>query len=128
MLFFFLLSQLFSIPSQEWIPYYEDKNIAISYTPKLCEDKQNGFAFEYYFIKVENLTEQTLVVNFNKSAEMMSKEEDNVAFVLAPNEIKKGSCEFSPVKLRVYKTDRRSSKSTQIDPFALSKIKVIEVK
>ena len=126
-IFYFLIFNLFTIPSQEWIPYYQDKNIAISYTSKLCEDRQNGFAFEYYLIQVQNLTNQTLVVNFNKSPEENSKEEDITAFVLKPKEIKSGSCAYNPVKLRIYKADRRQNKTRKAAPFVLSKINSIEV-
>ena len=127
MFFFFLLSQLFSIPSQEWIPYFEDKKISISYTSKVCQDNQNGFAFEYYVIQVQNLTDQTLVVNFNKSPEENSKEEDLTAFVLKPKEVKTGSCAYNPVKLMIYKADRRPNKTTKATPFVLSKINSFEV-
>ena len=125
---FFLGIGFNQTPTQDWIPYYKDKKITISYLSKICEDQQNGFAFEYYFIQVQNLTEQTLIVNFNKSPEGKNKEEDQVAFVLAPNEVKTGSCNYSPVKLRIYKTDRRPNKSSQVSSFALSKINTIEVK
>ena len=126
-IFFLLLCNLFTIPSQEWISYYQDKNIAISYTSKLCEDRENGFAFEYYLIQVQNLTDQTLVVNFNKSQEENSKEEDLTAFVLKPNEVKTGSCAYNPVKLRIFKADRRPNKKSKAAPFVLSKISSIEI-
>lgn len=127
MLFLFLISLINPTPSQEWIPYFEDKKISISYTSKVCQDNQNGFAFEYYVIQVQNLTDQTLVVNFNKSPEENSKEEDLTAFVLKPKEVKTGSCAYNPVKLRIYKADRRRNKTSKAAPFVLSKISSIEV-
>ena len=127
MLLYFIYLLLNSTFSQEWIPYYEDDKISISYTSKVCDDRQNGFDFEYYLIRVTNRTDQTLVINFNKSAEEVSKEEDKLAFVLAPAEIKTGSCDYDPVKLRVFKADRRSNKTARGNIFALSKINVIKV-
>ena len=127
LLHLFLIISLNQAPLQEWVPYYEDKKISISYTSKVCEDPQNGFAFEYYFIQVQNLTEQTLVVNFNKSPERESKEEDQTVFVLNPKETKTGTCMYNPVKLRVFKSDQRPNKTRSPAPFALSKINAIEV-
>ena len=123
----FLVIGLNQTPSQDWNPYYKDKRISISYTSKFCNDQKNGFAFEYYFIKIQNLTDQTLVVNFNKSPEENSKEEDLTAFVLKPKEVKTGSCAYNPVKLRIYKVDRRPNKTSKAAPFVLSKISSIEV-
>ena len=73
------------------------------------------------------MTDQTLVVNFNKSPEENSKEEDLTAFVLKPKEVKTGSCAYNPVKLRIYKVDRRPNKTSKAAPFVLSKISSIEV-
>lgn len=123
----FLVIGLNQTPSQDWNPYYKDKRISISYTSKVCNDQKNGFAFEYYFIKIQNLTDQTLVVNFNKSPEENSNEEDLTAFVLKPKEVKTGSCAYNPVKLRIYKVDRRPNKTSKAAPFVLSKISSIEV-
>ena len=123
----FLVIGLNQTPSQDWNPYYKDKRISISYTSKVCNDQKNGFAFEYYFIKIQNLTDQTLVVNFNKSPQENSKEEDLTAFVLKPKEVKTGSCAYNPVKLRIYKVDRRPNKTSKAAPFVLSKISSIEV-
>ena len=52
MLLYFIYLLLNSTFSQEWIPYYEDDKISISYTSKVCDDRQNGFDFEYYLIRV----------------------------------------------------------------------------
>ena len=127
LIIFYLFIGFNQSPSQDWVPYYNDKKISISYTSKVCNDSQNGFAFEYYFIQVQNLTQQTLVVNFNKNSERESKEEDQISFVLNPNETKTGSCAYNPVKLRIYKADRRPNKTSKAAPFVLSKINSIEV-
>ena len=127
LIIYYLIIGLNQTPSQDWNPYYKDKRISISYTSKVCHDNQNGFDFEYYVIQVQNLTDQTLVVNFNKSPEENSKEEDLTAFVLKPKEVKTGSCAYNPVKLRIYKADRRQNKTRKAAPFVLSKINSIEV-
>lgn len=127
LIIYYLIIGLNQTPSQDWNPYYIDKRISISYTSKVCQDNQNGFDFEYYVIQVQNLTDQTLVVNFNKSSEENSKEEDLTAFVLKPKEVKTGSCAYNPVKLRIYKADRRPNKTSKTAPFVLSKISSIEV-
>ena len=49
---------------KDWAPYFENKEIEISFKTSLCEDIQNGVSFEYYLIQVKNKTEETLVVNF----------------------------------------------------------------
>ena len=127
LIIYYLIIGLNQSPYQDWSSYYKDKRISISYTSKVCNDQKNGFAFEYYFIKIQNLTDQTLVVNFNKSPEENSKEEDLTAFVLKPKEVKTGSCAYNPVKLRIYKVDRRPNKTSKAAPFVLSKISSIEV-
>ena len=127
LIIFYLFIGLNQSPSQDWIPYYKDKKISISYTSKVCNDPQNGFAFEYYFIQVQNLTKQTVVVNFNKNSERESKEEDQISFVLNPNETKTGTCMYNPVKLRVFKSGVHSNKTSKSAPFVLSKINSIEV-
>jgi hypothetical protein len=127
LIIYYLIIGFNQTPFQYWSPYYKDKRISISYTSKVCQDNQNGFAFEYYVIQVQNLTDQTLVVNFNKSPEENSKEEDLTAFVLKPKEIKTGSCDYNPEKLRIFKEDRRPNKTRKAAPFVLSKINSIEV-
>ena len=74
LIIYYLIIVLNQTPSQDWNPYYKDKRISISYTSQVCQDNQNGFDFEYYVIQVQNLTDQTLVVNFNKSSEENSKD------------------------------------------------------
>ena len=72
--------------AEDWIPYFENKEIEISFKTSLCEDIQNGVSFEYYLIQVKNKTEETLVVNFY--LEKDKTEENKIAFVLNPLEVK----------------------------------------
>ena len=65
--------------AEDWIPYFENKEIEISFKTSLCEDIQNGVSFEYYLIQVKNKTEETLVVNFY--LEKDKTEENKIAFV-----------------------------------------------
>ena len=44
MIFFFCLF----ITHNNWEKYYEDKDILISYTSQVCDDKANAFTFEYF--------------------------------------------------------------------------------
>lgn len=122
---FFIWSFIFS--QSEWETYYENKNIQISYTSQVCNDTRNGFAFEYYIIKVVNKTDKTFVVNFQKSKDEITKEEDKIAFVLNPNQIIEGTCEYDPVKLRIFKSENMGKDSDFEYEFALSKIDVVEV-
>ena len=124
-LLFFIWSFLF--PQPEWETYFENKNIQISYTSQICDDTINGFAFEYYMIKVVNKTNETLVVNFYKSKDQILKEEDKIAFVLNPNQTITGTCEHNPVKLRIFKSENTGKDSDFEYEFALSKIEVVEV-
>jgi len=125
MFFFFLLSQLFFIPSQQWVSYYEDKNIAISYTSEVCSDKVYNFSFEYYLLKVKNKTDKTIVVNFNKGLNV--KEENKIAFVLNPSEIKTGTCENNVLDLKVFKRETDLNLSKKTYGFYLTNIQIIEV-
>ena len=61
-LLLFVIS-FFIVPKEEII-YFENDKIQISYEEILCEDIKNGVSFEYYQIKVENKTKETLVINF----------------------------------------------------------------
>jgi len=126
-MFFIFFIWSFIFPQSEWETYYENKNIQISYTSQVCNDTRNGFAFEYYIIKVVNKTDKTFVVNFQKSKDEITKEEDKIAFVLNPNQIIEGTCEYDPVKLRIFKSENTGKDSDFEYEFALSKIVVVEV-
>lgn len=123
MIFFFSLF----ITHNNWEKYYEDKDILISYTSQVCDDKANAFTFEYFLIKVENKTNETLVVNFQKSNEQINRLEDKVAFVLNPNQIIEGTCEYNTNQLRIFKSENTIKDSDFNYEFELSKIEVIEV-
>ena len=60
---FFSVLTFFSWSTEDWNTYFENKEIAVLYKASLCEDIQNGVSFEYYQIKVENKTKETLVIN-----------------------------------------------------------------
>ena len=62
---------LFTIYIQQdnWILYQEHEKVEISYKSHRCNDKKNGFDFEYYLIKIRNKTNETFVVNFYKGLE-----------------------------------------------------------
>lgn len=126
-MFFIFFIWSFIFPQSEWETYYENKNIQISYTSQTCNDTRNGFAFEYYMIKVVNKTNETLVVNFQKSKDEITKEEDKIAFVLNPNQTITGTCEYNPVKLRIFKSENTGKDSDYEYEFVLSKIEVVEV-
>ena len=111
----------------KWESYFEDEKIKISYTSLNCDDKQNGFNFEYYFIKIKNKTGDTLVVNFFKRPDEPENQEDKIAFVLKPYESKVGSCQYSPINLKIFKQENSAKISNFTREFALSKITVIEV-
>jgi hypothetical protein len=113
--------------SNEWITYYEDKSILISYSSQICEDKFNGFAFEYYLIRVQNKTNETLVINFQKSNDKINELENKVALVLNPNQIIEGTCRYNSNQLRIFKSENTGKDSDFLYEFELSKIDVIEV-
>ena len=113
-------------PNQDdWKTYYADKKVEISFKSQLCDDRKNGFAFEYYIMRVKNLTDKTYVINFFKGSE--ENLEEKIAFVLDPFETKTGKCEYDPIKLRIFKSENIKRKSGPKIEFNLSKIDVIEV-
>ena len=124
-----VLSLLFLFTSffqqNDWILYHEDKKVEIYYTSRVCNDKVYDFSFEYYFIKIKNKTDRTLVVNFFKG--LRSDEEDKIAFVLKPLEIKTGTCEFNLIDLKIFKSENSPDSRRKIRKFNLNKIEVIEV-
>ena len=119
----FLLTSFFQ--QDEWVLYHQDKKIEIYFKSHICDDKKNGYSFEYYLIKVRNRTNETFVVNFFKGIE--EDEEKKIAFVLNPNEFREGSCEYDPVKLRIFKSNNSQKNIEQENEFNLTKIDVIEV-
>ena len=54
-------------------------------------------------------------------------EENKVAFVLNPNEIKIGNCSYNPVELILFKADNLDKKSKFVNNFNLTSIEIIEV-
>ena len=76
-------------------------------------------------IKVKNNTNETLVINFYLGDQ--KDEENKVAFVLNPNEIKIGNCSYNPVELILFKADNLDKKSKFVNNFNLTSIEIIEV-
>ena len=124
-----VLSLLFLFTSffqqDDWVLYHQDKKVEIYYTSRVCNDKVYDFSFEYYFIKIKNKTDRTLVVNFIKG--LRSDEEDKIAFVLKPLEIRAGTCEFNPIDLKMFKSENSPNSKRKIRKFNLNKVEVIEV-
>ena len=110
-----------------WEKYYEDKDILISYSSQICDDIQNGVSFEYYIIQVKNKTSETLVVNFYKGNLNEKSEENKIAFVLNPLEIKSGSCDYKTTQLRLFKSENSTKKVEAPINFNLNNISIIEV-
>ena len=120
-LFFILLIGLQS----DWSVYFEDKKIEISYKDILCDDLKNGVSFEYYMIRIVNKTNETLVINYYLGDQ--KNEENKVAFVLNPSEIKEGNCTYNPIKLKLFKSETNSKKYVSPIKFSLNSIESIEV-
>ncbi|MDA9833120.1 hypothetical protein OAI68_06575 [Flavobacteriaceae bacterium] len=113
--------------AEDWIPYFENKEIEISFKTSLCEDHQNGVSLEYYLIRVKNKTDETLVVNFYLGDLDDKSEENKVAFVLNPLEIKTGSCDYQPVKLRLFRSESSKKGKGNTTLFNLNTITTVEV-
>ncbi|MDA8658061.1 hypothetical protein OAQ42_03955 [Flavobacteriaceae bacterium] len=111
----------------DWTPYFENKKIEVSFTTTLCEDHQNGVSLEYYLIRVKNKTDETLVVNFYLGDLDDKSEENKVAFVLNPLEIKTGSCDYQPVKLRLFRSESSKKGKGNTTLFNLNTITTVEV-
>jgi len=126
MILLLFVVSFFILPKEEII-YFENDKIQISYEEILCEDIKNGVSFEYYQIKVENKTKETLVINFYLGEADKKTEENKVAFVLNPFETKVGSCSYQPIKLMLFKNERLTHKSTTAMPFNLNNIETFEV-
>ena len=121
----FVLFFVITGSDSDWSVYFENKKIEISYKEVLCDDVKNGVSFEYYMIKVKNNTNETLVINFYLGDQ--KDEENKVAFVLNPNEIKIGNCSYNPVELILFKADNLDKKSKFVNNFNLTSIEIIEV-
>jgi hypothetical protein len=122
-----LVSLVLSLLSVDWTTYFENKKIEVSFTTTLCEDFQNGVSLEYYLIRVKNKTDETLVVNFYLGDLDDKSEENKVAFVLNPLEIKTGSCDYQPVKLRLFRSESSIKGKGNTTLFNLNTITTIEV-
>ena len=112
---------------KDWAPYFENKEIEISFKTSLCEDIQNGVSFEYYLIQVKNKTAETLVVNFHLGNLNEKSEENKIVFVLKPGEIKSGSCDYQATQLRLFKSKNSTKKGSALTNFNLNSISTIEV-
>lgn len=121
----FVLFFVITGSDSDWSVYFENKKIEISFKDVLCDDVKNGVSFEYYMIKVKNNTNETLVINFYLGDQ--KDEENKVAFVLNPNEIKIGNCSYNPVELILFKADNLDKKSKFVNNFNLTSIEIIEV-
>tara|TARA_B100000767_G_C19714919_1_gene514502 strand:+ start:81 stop:470 length:390 start_codon:yes stop_codon:yes gene_type:complete len=121
----FVLFFVITGSDSDWSVYFENKKIEISFKEVLCDDLKNGVSFEYYMIKVKNKTNETLVINFYLGDQ--KDEENKVAFVLNPNEIKIGNCSYNPVELILFKADNLDKKSKFVNNFNLTSIEIIEV-
>ena len=122
----FVLFFVITGSDSDWSVYFENKKIEISFKDVLCDDIRNGVSFEYYMIKVKNKTNETLVINYYLGEK--EDEETKVAFVLNPNEIKKGKCGYHPPQLRLFKANNLDkNKSKFISKFSLTSIKTIVV-
>lgn len=126
-LIFSFVSLVISLISVDWTPYFENKKIEVSFKTILCEDHQNGVSLEYYLIRVKNKTDETLVVNFYLGDLDDKSEENKVAFVLDPLEIKTGSCDYQPVKLRLFRSESSKKGKGNTTLFNLNTITTIEV-
>ena len=121
----FVLFFVITGSDSDWSVYFENKKIEISFKEVLCDDVKNGVSFEYYMIKVKNNTNETLVINFYLGDQ--KDEENKVAFVLNPNEIKIGNCSYNPVELILFKADNLDKKLKFVSNFNLTSIEIIEV-
>ena len=99
--------------------------VDIYFKSHICDDRVNDFTFEYYLIKVKNKTDNTLVINFFKGQKQ--NEEEKIVFVLNPFEIKTGSCEYSYVDLKIFKSENSPASKKNIRDFNISKVEVVEV-
>jgi len=84
-------------------------------------------SFEYYLIQVRNKTNETLVVNFYLGSLNEKSEENKVAFVLNPLEVKSGSCNYQPIKLRLFRSENSKKAKGSMALFNLNTISAIEV-
>lgn len=125
--FFSVLTLFFSWSTEDWNTYFENKEIAVLYKASMCEDIQNGVSFEYYLIQVKNKTDETLVVNFYLGSLEERSEENKVAFVLNPLEVKTGNCDYQPIKLRLFRSESSKKAKGSIVPFNLNTISAVEV-
>ena len=125
-MFISILFLIFSFLQQDdWLIYHQDKKVDIYFKSHICDDRVNDFTFEYYLIKVKNKTDNTLVINFFKGQKQ--NEEEKIAFVLNPFEIKTGSCEYNFVDLKIFKSENSPASKKNIRDFSISKIEVVEV-
>lgn len=126
-MFFFIAFLLFNLNLQDSQKYYEDDEIIISFKVKKCQEKNFGINHEYFLIEIKNKTSKTLVINFHKGTRSKENQEDKIAFVLNPNEVRKGSCNYEPLNLRIFKSDLNQENKNSGFQFKLSNIETIQV-
>ncbi|MFQ3340970.1 MAG: hypothetical protein ACI9TK_000625 [Flavobacteriaceae bacterium] len=122
----FLLNLCFPL-QENWATYFEDEKVKIEYTSSICGNKKSDLSFEFYIIRIINKVDETLVINFHKGVQENENQEYKVAFVLKPNEIRTGSCDYAPVDLKMHKQKNPNKLSKSPEIFSLSNISLVEV-
>lgn len=127
-MYLLFISLIFNLTFEDnqWVSYFENDQIEISYKVTTCEYKKYQIIDEYYLIKIKNKTSETLVINFHKGNQTVENDEDKIAFVLKSKEIKEGSCSNS-LGLNIFKKKLLGQNKISPVNFNLSNIKIIEV-
>ena len=119
-----LLLGYFSVAAQaHWASSYEDKQVKIEYLLADCNDSQNGFSFQYYFLRIKNKTNRQVNVQYLLGNPGVGASEDEMTanLILKPNEILTGDC-TTEGNLKFFSKDNKSDKSKST-LFSISKIK-----
>jgi len=119
---FIFLGYISGKAQDNWIPTFENTELVIQYQLKDCVDSDNGFDFEYYVLKLENKTDQAIILQYVLGDTTNFSEEENAAnLILKPKQTLVGGC-MTGDNLKMFSRDNKS-KNPESNSFKISKIK-----
>lgn len=129
----FLLSTatIFAQSDNTWTPHYVDDNVRIDYTYYDCNMPSKGTNIQYVYLKITNLTHESVAVDFdkwvwynNKCNSCDGNMEHHKTISLKPNETLSGACVENPDRhLQIYSKRLSSQGKSVMTKFQLGNIK-----
>ena len=127
----FALMYTFSSAGENWTTYYKNNLIHISSTKTACNDVANGTYREYVLLKIENLSDKKVVVNYKKDLWYNDQcttcekpgNEYELQVVLEPNQTLTGTCNTRERALSIFSKMLDMHKS-ELTKFELNNVEV----